>query len=268
MWRTAAKVDVTFPGFVHRDGELLGRSDEAGGVRMRSIPRAPLWWFGVAILFAGSAATTFLLHRQSPVSGTSTATTKELDMADIRFYGSVIDDAGSPVPDARVDILISRVPPGSPPPDPSSARNVSPEDVRRFLNLRTDREGRFAVDDKGYTLTVGAIGKPGYDLVFDWSWGLPSTMTDRCQNRTFVYGGSFPVYIPDEQRPAIFPLHREGSSVVGMPSRGGSDQFADGRGVRNEPAAPRIPSTGPGAPKNDLERAERLRQMERSTTAP
>lgn len=233
---------------------------------MRSLRSAPRSFFLVAILIAGSAAGYYLLHRQSAVPSASRSTTEGADMPDIRFYGLVIDEAGSPVGDARVDVLISRVPPGSPPPDWSSARKVAPEDFRRFINVHTDKDGKFAVDDKGYTLKIGGIGKRGFDLVFDWSWGLPNTTTDRGDNRTFIYGGGFPLYLPDKDRPAIFPLHRKGSQVVGMPSRGGSDQLAEGRIVRNDPMKPLIPSTGPGAPANDIERAERLRQIQMSST--
>lgn len=222
--------------------------------------------FGFAVLLVGSAAAvSYLLYRQnalSPADRSAPATTRT-GIPKIHFYGVVIDEAGVPVADARVSILIMRAPPGTP--APTSDKGPPPR-LGEHITIRTESEGKFSLEDEGYTLQViGGIRRaPEFVDVFDssWDWPAPFTSRPRFTNRYFIYGGGFPIYVPDKDRPAIFPLHRKGSTVVGMPSRGGSDQLTDGRIIRNEPTKPLIPSTGPGAPNTDAERQERLRQLQ------
>jgi hypothetical protein len=232
--------------------------------------------FGFAVLLVGSAAAvSHLLSTQSapPAADRSPPATTRSGIPKIQFYGIVVDEAGAPVADARVSILIMRAPPGTPAPT-WDGKGPPPPRLGEHITLHTDSDGKFSLEDEGYTLQViGGIRKtPEFVDVFDssWDWPAPFTSRPRFTNRYFIYGGGFPVYVPDKDRPAIFPLHRTGSAVVGMPSRGGADRLADGRIIRNEPTKPLIPSTGPGAPNTDAERQERLRQLQVSepTTQP
>jgi hypothetical protein len=49
--------------------------------------------------------------------------------------------------------------------------------------------------------------------------------------------------------------------VIGMPSRGGSDQLVGGKVIQNVPIRPAVPSTGPGAPTTAIERIEMVRRL-------
>jgi len=195
----------------------------------------------------------------------SGSSTKRIDVPKIRFYGQVIDETGSPISDARVDILIRRMPPGSPAPDLRPGEEP-PRHLSDFARIHTDENGKFTVEDEGYTLQIVGIRKNSeYTEVFDWAWDWPAPYISDpySTNRYFIYGGDFPIYIPDKEHPAIYPLHRKGSQAIGMPSRGGSNKLADGRIIRNEPKRPVVPSTGPGSPTTNTERIERVRQLHR-----
>lgn len=186
-------------------------------------------------------------------------------MPTINFYGKVIDEAGLPVADALVHLSIWKMPPGW-----SSRKGPPLRDVVHETTIRTENDGTFALaNEKGYMLQILDIRKLGYNWLIDWDWTWPTSNPTRGHpdNRYFIYGGGFPIYIPDQDHPAIFPLYHEGAQGIAIPSRGGSDRLEDGQVIHNEPTKPAVPSTGPGSPATAVERIERVRQLHRPTTS-
>jgi hypothetical protein len=110
-------------------------------------------------------------------------------------------------------------------------------------------------------LQVTHIAKPGYEWVHETYRSPELTPTELIDNRFYSYGMDSYTYLPDESRPAIFPLFRKGSPMIGKPSRGGSDRYPDGSVVLNEPRTPRVPSAGGGVPATREEREDRLRSL-------
>jgi hypothetical protein len=190
------------------------------------------------------------------------------DMPQIRFYGQVVDDAGSPVADATVHLSIWTVPRG----EWSSAKGPSLDKVTKHAELHTRSDGTFElVNARGYMVQVLDVRKPGYVWLVDLAWSLPGEVHP--DNRFFIYGGNPPLYMPDAAKPAVLPLYRTGGNggaaqrVDGggqvMPSRGGADRAADGHVTPNAPVRPRVPTTGPGAPPTAIEASKRLRALAR-----
>ena len=217
-----------------------------------------------SVVLVGALLTLVRPAGKARIAHPGSVSTTAQSMPRIAFFGSVTDEDGAPVEGARVQVLVWKVPLGTPPPDTKPGAPQPPR-LGEYLDTKTGVTGKFVLTDlDGFVLQVVDVRKQGYDLVFDWGW----TLDKNHENRMFVYGGGFPHYIPDEQRPAIFPLHREGSNSIGMPSRGGSDELPDGSIRRNEARRPIIPSTGPGAPSSDEERYERLDALKRAAMKP
>lgn len=103
-------------------------------------------------------------------------------------------------------------------------------------------------------LTVEAINVPDHEWAIDWAWTL-GPPHNRNDNRVFKFAGKHfrcDVYLPQQDRPALFPVQRKGSTApTTRPSRGGVDLRCDGSTVRNEPHALNVPSTGPSAPNGN-----------------
>src|SRR5947207_626624 len=128
------------------------------------------------------------------------------EMPTIRFYGRVIDEAGLPVAGADIFVAIWKVPlPWSSSKGPPLAEATSE------LRITSDDNGNFSViGQRGYMLQILDARKPAYVWVVDLSWTLPADPTRLVDNRFFLYAGSSSIYVPDEARPAIFPLHHTG----------------------------------------------------------
>jgi hypothetical protein len=171
----------------------------------------------------------------------------------ITFYGMVIDERGQPVTDATVHLIADEFHFGK-----GRFGQLVPGSANDCW-LRTDAAGRFHVHDMpGNHLTIMDVSKPGYDWIFDWAYAA-TELPDG--NRFYLFEPNVRTYLPDQSRPAIFPLVRAGSQVLGQPSRGGSDRYSDGRVVQNGPVVPLIPSAGLSAPSTPLERDERLLKL-------
>ena len=167
----------------------------------------------------------------------------------VTFYGQVLDQDGAPVANAKVAVRTSELvsndwTPGGVMSDRANAKAQS---------VQTGAQGEFAVTlpHNHNILEVEEVTKQGYQWVKDWAWQLPSDA--RNNNAYYLFPGRYsqcPEYRPDHNRPAVFPLHLNGSTKpVGSPSRGGSDLVKDGAVIVNQPVAPKIPTTGPGAPQ-------------------
>jgi hypothetical protein len=115
------------------------------------------------------------------------------------------------------------------------------------------------------------VKKDGYDWVIDWAWTLNGPPHNDGDNRRFILPGklaSVGVYLPDPNRPAIFPLHRHGDPAPAtQPSRGGSERTRDGKTVANEPTQPKVPSAGPNAPGTNDEVNKRIGEYVNSFNA-
>jgi hypothetical protein len=221
-----------------------------------------IWIFatiGMAAMVAGLAAVNRFARLHAVPS------TQRPDMPDVKFYGLVIDDENAPVVGARVSAILWTVPPGTPAPKWPSGNDPPPPHAQHISTLETDAQGRFSLEGKGYVVQIISVRKgTKYRWVtdFDWDWVRPPTVKRPPNNRRFVYGGDFPIYLPDKSRPAIFPLHlRTSGHPVRLLSRGGSDQLAEGTIIRNEPMKLLVPSTGPGAPKTVGEGLDRVHQL-------
>jgi hypothetical protein len=180
--------------------------------------------------------------------------------ADVRFHGLVEDQDGRPLHDAAVAVHSSEVvangaAPGGVMPDSGTAKTFA---------LRTDAHGRFAlaVPRHHNRLLIEHVRKAGYEWVTDWAWQM-DLPPKPLQNVEYLFPGrhwSRPVYRPDPDRPAIFPMHEVGNPSPPRPlSRGGADLQRDGRAVPNALVVPRIPSAGPGTPRTPAEVEQRIR---------
>ena len=163
------------------------------------------------------------------------------------FHGLVIDENEDPVAGATV-VLDFR----------SGNKERSPE-IREVV---TGADGRFSTEIRDTLfMLVKDVRKNGYQWVIDLAWESPYKNTTMTDNRVYLFGLGGTVYQPDSSAPAIFPLHRPGANVVGRTSRGGSDKTSAGEIVRYDRHTPRIPSTGPGAPRDTAERVRMLEQL-------
>lgn len=189
--------------------------------------------------------------------------------APVFLYGHVQDQDGNPVADVEIDVRTVEL----------SPENVTLDGVvagkgaQTIWTTYTGKNGDFVVGlSNGQNwVEVRAVRKPGYDWVIDHAWTLSHTASAG-DNRTFTFLGRFapfPIYSPDPNAPAIYPLHLKGSEKLpGDPSRGGSDINADGVRTRNAPRPARVPSAGPGAPQTPKEIADSLAVLGgRHTTA-
>lgn len=173
----------------------------------------------------------------------------------VDFYGQVVDDSGRPVQGAEVIVSVWW------------EKGSHASDESGNLTLLTDSSGRFAIRNaRGVGLAISNIRKPGYEWVVDWAWGPAADDWLTKDNRYYFYDRksfpSNPIYRPDESHPAVFPLFAEGSQQLAMPSRGGSDEYSDGRVVQGMPIVPVIPSLGRGSPKRGTnEKEDRLREF-------
>ena len=169
------------------------------------------------------------------------------------FYGHVQDQDGQPIGGAEVVVRTTELVPNDWTPG-----SVVPDNVNaKTISVYTGRQGDFALTmpQNHNVLIIEALKRPGYEWVKDWAWQLPSD--ERNNNGYYVFPGRHwqcPVYRPDPNNPAIFPLHLQGSAKpVGKTSRGGSDLGKNGVVTVNQAVAPKIPSTGPGAPRTPKE---------------
>lgn len=175
----------------------------------------------------------------------------------VDFYGQVLNDSGKPVEGVEVLLRVwhkKDVP----------ANETLINAATKLLRLHTDAAGKFAVKgEKGLSLSILQMQKPGYEPVIDLSWGPAAPDWLSNDNRYYFYDRNafpgYPVYHPDESLPAIFPMFPPNSRATGMPSRGGMDYYPDGKIVQNKPVQLVIPSTGLGAPKDSLEQTDRLK---------
>ena len=175
------------------------------------------------------------------------------------FYGHVQDQDGRPIDGAEIALRVEELVP-----DPTARGHLAPSSrsVATF-SAYTGVAGSFIITmtEGRNHLMIEAIRKPNYEWVTDLAWtlGPPHNKGD---NRDFTLAGRYikcDVYEPDNERPAIFPLHLKGSNKpVGSPSRGGFDVDCNGRQTVNEPTAPAVPSTGARAPRTSKEREETI----------
>jgi hypothetical protein len=149
--------------------------------------------------------------------------------------------------------------------NPIIAGSVVPDRLpKNHFSVYSGVTGSFliTVPQPNHVIAIEAVKKEGFDWVIDWAWTLGVPPHNDGENRQFILPGklwSVPVYQPDPNRPAIFPLHRKGNPAPAtQPSRGGSDRTRDGKTVANEPTELRVPSAGPNAPSTNDEISKRI----------
>lgn len=156
------------------------------------------------------------------------------EVAQISFYGRVVDEKGNAVAGATVEVRI---------------RSYNPwylfgghRGTSMHLKRHTGADGTFEVKGyRGLDLGIERVSKPGYE------W-LHETQTSEfrgqwpTQNRGYSYRPTSFRYVPDQANPAIFPLLMPGAQPAVWPSRGGWDQNPDGTRARNGSIQPRQPS--------------------------
>jgi hypothetical protein len=150
----------------------------------------------------------------------------------IDFYGKVVDADGRPVAGAVVHARLNRH-------GLLYLFGGKPVTTRKF-EVTTDAEGKFSLQNlNGYGIWFKRIDKEGYQ----WLYGTLSQTDD---NISFAYRPTGPSYVPNPDRPAIFPLVRPGEVASALPSRGGWYRDWDGSKRPNAPVVPYAPSV-PGA---------------------
>ena len=175
--------------------------------------------------------------------------------AAVVFFGKIIDQNGRPVSGATVSAEIFELRPGMMAGEPIVERSTM-----KPRSAISDGEGRFTVTiPAGFqVLEISNVAKPGYGWVHDWMWS-GGALADIAQhsNRSFYLAGNMAVartYLPDRDRPAIYPLHVDGApGPVERPSRGGSDRDPSGKVTRNQPVQAVLPSAGPDSPGDDYQ---------------
>lgn len=175
----------------------------------------------------------------------------------IQFFGEVVDASGKPLSGCDVEVGIWR--------QRYDARRhrLVCDDLAARIHVMTASDGRFAITNaRGAVLQIRRIVKPGYEWVRDLMWTDPANPS-AADNRyfSFVRIGEAPVYHPDPDRPAIFPLVPEGSHDVVTTSRGGTDEFPDGRWVDEGPSRPVFPTAGAGSMPPSYARDQLLKKM-------
>jgi hypothetical protein len=153
----------------------------------------------------------------------------------IDFYGQVVDAQGKPIDGAVVEAgtegynLFYLF---------GGARGTS-----RKLRAITDKDGRFSFRRcYGDGLGVTAISKDGYQ----WLYGTQAEVGD---NVSFTYHPEpYYSYVPDPERPAIFPMVKPGERTNVLPSRGGWERGFDGSRKPNRPVVPYRPSVPDAVP--------------------
>lgn len=131
----------------------------------------------------------------------------------INFYGRVVDQQNQPIPGATVIVLIQ----GFNSQSLTGSKDYM-SDERTVIT--TGSNGEFMVKATGIILFVESIAHPAYLKVPERKW-----------DSMFVVNGfryskepGVPYYTPDPQKPAIFPLRKEGEERILWPSRGGKDE--------------------------------------------
>jgi hypothetical protein len=135
----------------------------------------------------------------------------------IVFYGRVVDQAGAPIPGATVSISVNSF-------DPTSVTRKDGNHFKKHhLQRITDPAGAFSVEDeRGHDLFIEKISCAGYVTIPERDW----TYERYWRNLSFRYcptQGNY-LYIPDAQKPAIFPLRTEGEPRSVGPSKGGAER--------------------------------------------
>jgi len=176
------------------------------------------------------------------------------------FYGKVIDQDGNPVRDAEIVVQLSEMTDNA----ITAGSHVPDRLPKNHFSVYSGVTGSFliTVPPPNYVIEIEAVKKDGYDWVIDLAWTLGVPPHNDGDNRLFMSPGAFssaPVYQPDSNRPAIFPLHRKGDPAPAtQPSRGGSDRTREGKTVVNEPTELRVPSAGPNAPGTNDDISKRI----------
>lgn len=171
----------------------------------------------------------------------------------LSFYGVVVDEEGAGVGGAQVTLHTAQAAK-----DALGYKIAKGSEVYR--KLVTDASGRFELEGTdGNCLSVLEIKRPGYAWVHEvFRDPLKRVPSD---NRSYLYDSQGECYLPDQSRPAIFPLFRLGSQVIGKPSRGGADRYPDGHVQVNEPTEALVPSAGGNAPRDNEECEARLLEL-------
>src|SRR4051812_32762041 len=133
----------------------------------------------------------------------------------VTFFGLVVDERGEPVSDAEVRVYVaeSRI-------DEHGAGRLVPETAKDHW-LRTDAGGRFALQGIPGNYLAVAVSKLDHEWVYDLAVAAKTVPELLDANLTFSFDPKGRMYIPDASRPAVFPLFRTGSLVLGRTSRGG-----------------------------------------------
>jgi hypothetical protein len=133
----------------------------------------------------------------------------------IRFWGQVVDQQGKPIGNAKVSILVSAFNAGA-----LAGSNHYLKEQR--TTCTTDANGKFELKDvRGTVLNIEKISASGYAPIPAPGWHTPDFAA-------LGYGYSrergVPYYVPDPDKPAVFPLCKDGEQRVLWPSRGGKDE--------------------------------------------
>ena len=152
----------------------------------------------------------------------------------IDFYGQVVDAAGQPVQGASVVGVVVGY---------NELYLFGGERERRHaVRAVTDTRGRFSWRHRyGDTLGIESVDKEGYR----WLYGEQSETDD---NISFSYHPAGYLYVPDPDRPAVFPLVKPGERATALPSRGGWQRDYHGKLTPNRPVVPGTPSVPQAVP--------------------
>jgi hypothetical protein len=129
------------------------------------------------------------------------------------FFGRVVDQGGRPLVGAKVSIVIDAF-------NMSSLAGSTDYLKSTHVDRVTDVDGNFAVQGlSGTYLRIERIEAPGFMMFPDPRWNRFDLLGYRYSRDRAV-----PYHIPDPNKPAIFPLRKEGEPRTIWPTRGGRDE--------------------------------------------
>ncbi len=133
----------------------------------------------------------------------------------IQFFGRVVDQRGNPIAGAQVVVSVSTF-------NPATLFGSKEYLREQSVTCTTDRNGAFVIQDvTGSVMNIQKFSHPDYVAIPERKW---DNRRYEAMGYRYARDRGVPYYVPDPQKPAVFPLRKEGEERILWPSRGGRDE--------------------------------------------